>query len=445
MKKIISRYLLALSLTSLATPAFATDLVDIFQQAVDSDPVYQAAKSTRLSVHEQLPQSVAALLPNLSATASAATNNTNILTAAPATGLQTGSATYSSNGYAINLTQPLISFSDWMQVSKANATVKQADANFGAATQDLIIRVATAYFNVLQAQESLSYVQAQKAVTVRQLDQAKHRFNAGENAMTSVYDAQAAYDKAVAQEITAQNILRNNQEALRQLTGQTYSSLDSFKTAIPLLTPKPANIEQWITASTRQNLPLLAQGFAVQAARENIKVNFGGHLPTVDAVGSYGRTNGQVEGVNQTQSSAGIQVTIPLFAGGMVNSQVRQAQYDYQTATSNRENTYRSVIITTRQKYNDVLAGISKIKADRQTILSAQASLDSTEEGYKVGSSTMVDVLIAVQNLYNAKQALTLDEYNYLLSTLQLKQAAGTLSPNDLAEINKWLHRPKRA
>lgn len=430
-------------------PAFATDLMEIYQEATQYDQVFQAAKATRLSVGETLPQNIAPLLPQLSAIANTTGNYYNALVAPKTPPIlagdiptdNTGIKKYNSNGYTVTLTQPLINFNQWMLVSKAKATVNQANATFGAAAQALIIRVAQAYFNVLLAQDNLEFAQAQTKANAEKLKLAQQRYAVGMDAIASVNDAQAGYDRTYAQQIAAENNLRNANEALRQITGQTYSHLESFKTAIPLLTPRPYNVEDWVNAGAKQNLTLLAQRFATEAARENIKANFGNHLPTVSAVGTYGPNYGQQLGtVNAVQASAAIQVNVPLYQGGLVNSQVRQAEDDYATAAANRENAYRTVVVGVRQNYNNVMAGISKIKADQQAIVSAQSSLDSNTEQYKVGTSTMIDVLIALQNVYNAKQNYASDQYNYLLSTLQLKQAAGTLGPNDLAEINLWLH-----
>lgn len=439
----MKKYLLTLVLGCSVTPVWAADLMDVYQQAAQSDPVYQAAVSTRLSNREALPQSIAVLLPNISGTA----NTTGNRTAAAGSvnpNKPDGTYHYNSKGYTLTLNQPLINFSDWMQVSQAHYTAKEADATLAAAAQDLIMRVAQAYFNVLYAQDNLRYVQAEKAAYARQLDQEKARYSVGLDAITSVYNAQASYDAAVASEITAQNTLHDNQEALRQLTGQIYPSLDVLKIELPLLTPQPNNVEQWVDTATQHNAQLIASTYTMEAARQNIKINFGDHLPTLSAVGAYGRTSSNgpssTGAGNEDGRTIGLQLSVPIFSGGATSSQVRKAQDDFQTASANRENQYRQTMVTTRQKFNDVLAGISKVDADRQAILSAQSSLDSTEESFKVGTRTIVDVLNAEQALYQAKSNYSQDEYSYLVNTLLLKQAAGTLGPNDLVAINHWLH-----
>ncbi len=423
------------------TPIFAANLIDIYKAALNSDPTYQAAVSTRLSQREAIPQSVAALLPNISAQANISNNYQNI-TQPPTPGQPNGISNFQSQGYNISMRQSLINVNDWLAVKQANSTGKQADLTLAAAAQDLIFRVATAYFNVLSAQDTLRLTQAEKAADSKQLNQAQKRVQVGLDALTSVYEARAAYDKSVATEISAENTLRNNQEALRQLTGQTYSSIDSFAKKIPLQTPQPNHIEDWINAATQNNLKLMAARYGVEVAREKIKMQASGHLPNLSLIGNYGKTdtfNNVPSSLNKNGGTLGLELDVPLFAGGAVSSKTRQAQYDFQTASANLDNTYRLLIINTRQKYNDVLADISKIKAEQQAIKSAQLSLDSTEESYKAGTRTIVDVLIAQQNLYDTKRTAASDQYMYLLDTLLLKQDAGSLKPDDLVQINRLL------
>lgn len=428
--------------------AHATDLMDIYQQAAQSDPTYQAAVATRLANREAMPQSIANWLPSVSADANTTFNkNYTAVTNAPSQQQQNGQGgwqSYNSNGYTVTLSQTLFNFADVMRVVQARSTNKQADATLAAAAQDLMIRTATAYFKVLYAQDNLEFSKAQEAATGHQLDQVQQRFAVGMDAMATLENARATHDSAVAQVISAENDLLNSEEAMRQLTGRTYLALDGLKITIPLLTPEPNDVEQWVATAERQNVTLLAANYAETAARDAIKVNFAGHLPSVSAVGSYNKLNGQNQGaIFARGTSAGLQLNLPIFSGGLVNSQVRQAQDNFQVVSENRESAYRQTMIMARQEFNDVLSGISKLQADRQAVASHEASLDSTEEAFKVGTRTIIDVSLEIQALYQAKRNYSQDEYNYLLSTLQLKQAAGTLSPNDLAGINRWLHAQK--
>ena len=443
-RKLSNYFKLVLSIYLFFTPftaIFAADLIDIYNAALNSDPIYQAAVSTRLAQREAIPQSVAALLPNISARANISNNYQNI-TQPPSTGQPNGISNFQSQGYNISIRQPLINVNDWIAVKKARNTGKQADLTLAAAAQDLIFRVASAYFNVLSAQDTLKLTQAEKAADSKQLNQAQKRVQVGLDALTSVYEAKAAYDKSLAKEISAENTLRNNQEALRQLTGQNYSSIKPFAKDIPLQTPQPNNIEAWVNAATQNNLKLMAARYGVEISREKIKMQASGHLPSLSLIGNYGKTDtfkNAPSTFNKNGGTIGLELDVPLFSGGAVSSKTRQAQYDFQTAAANLDNTYRLLIIKTRQKYNDVLADISKIKAEQQAIKSAQLALDSTEESYKAGTLTIVDILIAQQNLYDAKRTAADDQYNYLLDTLLLKQAAGSLKPDDLVQINHLL------
>lgn len=448
--------LVALSIT---TPAqAAVDLMDIYMQALQNDQTYLAAQSTRLSTQEALPQSIAPLLPQISATADTMDTWERVVGVSPsvrAAAIQAasttggggaflpGSTNFNSNGYTLTISQTLINFTNWMQVSQASATVKQADATFAAAVQDLIVRTAKAYFDVLLAEDQLAATQAQKAASAKQLDQVQQRFNVGLDAITSVYDARAAYDADTALEIFDQNDLNNKKEALRRLTGQYYPSIEGLKIELPLITPQPADVEQWVMTAEKYNFTYMATRYATQAARANIKVQFGGHLPTLSAVGTYSRNNGQQQNpgtIDTIERTAALQLNLPIYSGGLVASQTRQAEDNYATAAANMLDQYRITVITTRQNYNNVMSGISQLKADRQAIISAQASVDSTEESFKVGTRTIVDVLLALQKLYNNKRVYAQDEYAYINNTLALKQAAGTLSAVDLKAINAWLH-----
>lgn len=442
--KLSNYFKLVLSIYLFFTPftaIFAVDLIDIYKAALNSDPIYQAAVSTRLAQREAIPQSVAALLPNISAQANISNNYQNI-TQPPSSGQPNGISNFQSQGYNITIRQPLINVNDWIALKQARNIGKQADLTLAAAAQNLIFRVASAYFNVLSAQDTLKLTRAEKAAVSKQLNQAQKRVQVGLDALTSVYEAKAAYDKSLAKEIIAENTLRNNQEALRQLTGQNYSSIKSFAKDIPLQTPHPNDIEAWINAATQNNLKLMAARYGVEVSREKIKMQASGHLPSLSLIGSYGKTdafNNAPSTFNKNGGTLGLELDVPLFSGGAVSSKTRQAQYNFQTAAANLDNTYRMLIINTRQKYNDVLADISKIKAEQEAIKSAQLSLNSTEESYKAGTRTIVDILIAQQNLYDAKRAAASDQYNYLLDTLLLKQAAGSLKPNDLIQINHLL------
>ncbi|MFU8797942.1 MAG: TolC family outer membrane protein, partial [Gammaproteobacteria bacterium] len=341
-------------------------------------------------------------------------------------------------------------FASWMTVRKASAQVKQADAMYGASMQDLMLRVATAYFNVLQAEDNLRITQAQKKLLIKQLDEAKQRYEVGVSTMTNVFNAQASHDLSAAQEINDKNVVNTRYESLRGITGKRYPHLSQLKTVIPLITPNPADINKWVDAARQQNLTLRASRFAADAARENIKIQAGGHVPTLSATGGY--TANQVGGqssqpgigsIPKESSAAGLVLNVPIFQGGLVLSHVRQAQYHYQQATADMEFNHESIVTATRQTYMSVLADISKIEADQATIKSNQSALASNKAAYRAGLMTNTDVLTTQKALFDAQRQYAADQYTYLTDTLRLKQLAGTLNEKDLQIINRWLATPQ--
>lgn len=441
MKKILFGVLTSLAFVQCA---YADDLLQVYQQALGNDPVIQAAKATRDASMEALPQSVATLLPNISATAQTTSVHTSSRSAALAEGGRGAGddESFNQHDYTLTLTQPIFNFQSWMQVRAASASSKQAQATYNAALQDLIIRVSTAYFNVLNAQDALTYTAAQETAVANQLKQIKERYQVGLDTMTNVYQAQADYDSLVAARIAAQNNVQNSMEALRVITGRTYDSLTPLSSTVPLITPEPASPEQWIIAGEKNNWTLLAARYATQAAKEKIRVSYAGHFPTVNAVGSY--QNGNDVGVapvdkTQWESQVGVQVSLPLFSGGAVVSQTRQAQDQYVAAGDQMESSRRQVVLQTQQAFNNVVAGISKIDADKIAVTSSVSALDSTQAGYKAGTKTLLDVLTAEENVYQAKTSLSSDLYSYISNTLALKQAAGSLCGADVVGINHWL------
>lgn len=455
MKKEFFKIICFASALCLSEPLMAAeaDLSEVYRQAACSDSIFRAAWSTMFSTQEAVPQSFAGILPTLSATGYDQGSITNTTAIAGFGGLTPdqiaagqrsplGINRFNTNNYTINLSQPLFNATNWFRIGSSIQIHKAALAIFCDAAQELIIRVATAYFDVLLAQDNLIYTHAQQAANYEALYMTEERYKAGLDTLTSVYNAKASYDTINSQEITAENTLRNNLEVLQQITGRPYCSIEGLKIEIPLLLPCPFCAQEWVNASTQNNKKLESKRYEANAAQENIKVFFGGHLPTVSAIASYGRTSNQYQ--TYTQGSAGVQINVPIYQGGYVSSQVRQAQDDYSTAVSEMETAYREATTKTRQSFNDVLSGITRIEADRITLISSKNSVQTTIESFKVGTRTIVDVLIAQQQLYQTRLNYSKDQYTYLLDTLKLKRAAGILCPKDLVFLNCWLHGPNQ-
>ena len=284
--------------------------------------------------------------------------------------------------------------------------------------------------------------QANKNANERQLEQTKQRFDVGLIAITDVHEAQAAYDLTVAQEIEAENQVSSAQEALSELTGQPHKGLANLTDKMELITPDPTNIESWSNTALQQNFALIAAEFAVKAAQEEVKLQRSGHYPTLDLTASHGYTDigGGSLGARKTDDDTiGIELSVPLYRGGGVNSRVRQAIQLLEQAQDNLEQQRRATLRQSRDAYKNTLAAIKRVKAFNQAVISAQSALDATEAGLEVGTRTTVDVLNSRQELFLARQNYARSRYDYLLNTLQLKQAAGSLTLSDVQEINRWL------
>lgn len=423
--------------------ASAENLEDIYKLAIQNDQTFQNATATRQAAAEALPQAMAALFPQISGQANSAMNRqwTQYQSAA----LPSNTAKYNSKGYQLNLTMPLIDFADWYTVSEQKAAVKAADATYADAAQSLIIRTAQAYFGVLQAEDTLRNTQTNKDLLAKQLAQAKARYSVGVDALTSVYNAQAAYDTAVATEIADQSALYAAYQNLQVMTGKPIDRLSRLTDKLPLLQPIPSDLSAWQKAAENRNFGLLALRYTADSNREGVKLQNAGHLPTLSTVNSYiynhqTANNGSTAGDATTNSSIGLQVNVPIFAGGQVLSQTRQAQDEYVEAMTNLELDRRQVVASTFQTYSNILSGISKIKADRAAIKSSNSALQSDQAAYQAGTMTIVDVLQAVNNLYTAQQTYTADQYAYLINTLTLKQLAGNLTNIDVTAMNQWLN-----
>jgi outer membrane protein len=426
--------------------AQAVDLKTVLKDAQNQDPTYQQARANYKAEAATLDQSFAALLPNLALTGSWLTGPTTTKTDIGFNG--NGSTIDATNNnttlaYTLTLTQPLINFTAFQTYGQTKLAVKAAAANYAAAEQNLIMRVAQAYFNILQEQEILRYTNAQKTALYRQLQVAQQRYKVGLDPITSVYDAKAQYDSTRAAYIAAQNDVDTAKENLREITGQLYPKLSALRQDIPLVSPAPNDIDSWTKKAEQQNLAFIAQRFNTQAVHQGVKIAFSGHFPTVLLTGTYsnaGYTDNDTKTNNNVASTAyGLSVTLPIFSGGGVNAATNAAQYNYEAQLALLEFDHRQLVANTRQIYLSIVAEISQIEADKEAVKSAYAALESNEAGYKVGTQTIVDVLNAQTTLYQAENNYTEDRFAYVNNLLALKQAVGTLNEQDIDEINTWL------
>lgn len=419
----------------------AADLLDVYQQALENDPAFKQAYSTYMSNTEAIPQARAALYPQLTINSLAGRTLQNV--SLGSTGYHLG---YNATQWQVNTSQAIFNYQAWAQVKQAKASVKAAQATFNDAAQDLLRRCAKAYFQVLLARDTLSFAEAKKRANKRQLEQAEQRFEVGLDAITSVYEAKAAYDLSIAEVIAAQNAQINENENLRKLTNHLYDYLAPLRDSrIPLIKPEPDNVDEWINTGINQNYKLSSAKYNLESSRENIKNQAAASWPVVSLQSNTTQTHNNVDAssffapTKQTIANLGFNLSFPVFQGGLVQSKTRQAQYDFQSTSEQLESVYRDVVVNSRIAFNTIVDGISKVKADRQTIISQQNSLESTEAQFQVGTRTMVDVVNAQQRLFDAQRQLAQDQYNLINSILDLKYLAGTLNVQDLEEINSWL------
>ena len=430
--------LLGSLLLGLSTPAWTDDLVTVYQLALEADPQYQAAIEAHNAALEVIPQSRAALLPNIAITGDVSRNRFDPR--------KSGDTTYSTNQtYSVGLRQPLYQRERWLQLEQADNRVVQADATLLAAQQDLLLRVATRYFLVLGAQDNLAFVEADKDAIARTLDQAKQRFDVGLAAITDTLEAQARYDIAVSDAINADRLLDDTREALRELTGELPVAPEVLKAEIPLLAPEPVDQDTWVSAAVEQNPLMLAARAATAVAKQEIQVQNSGHYPTVDMVADYSYRDTEFGGftpLERNDSAIGVQLNLPLYQGGLVSSQTRQSRYQYNEAREEQVKQLRATERQTRDNYRGVISGISKVEALQHAVLSNEKAVEAAETGFEVGTRAIVDVLDAQRELLRARRDYARSRYDYLLDTLRLKQAAGILHETDLVQMNQWLEDP---
>jgi outer membrane protein len=435
---------LPLLLALLWSPALfaATDLLQMYQEALIQDPGLQSAKSAQIAGQEALPQGRALLLPSVSLSAN--TQYNDVETQYSGTSILSGARRkYNSNGYSVDLTQPLFRAKNFAQYAQSKFSVEQSDALFAAAQQDLILRVSQAYFDVLLAQYNVTLSQAQKEAISEQLAQAKRNFEVGTATITDTHDAQARYDLTVAQEISAQNNLEISRNALLQIIGRQPGELATVRSDLPLVPPDPASMEEWVEKAVQNNAEVVIARATLQIATEEVNKARGGHFPTIDIVASYsdGTVGGGTFGANdQTSKVVGLQLNLPIFQGGATSSAVRQAVANQEKARQDLDVTQRRIAQTARQSYLGVTSGIAQVKALQQAVISNQSSFDSTQLGLEVGVRTSVDLLNARQQLFGARRDLAQALYNYILSRLRLSAAGGALTEADVQQINGWLN-----
>jgi outer membrane protein len=435
--------ILLIALAAAAQPAAAEDLLQVFRDSQRYDATFSAARNTLAAGRERLPQGRALLLPTLGLSANTTRSRLDVDSSEPALS-PSFIRSPDSSGYTLTFTQPIFRRQNWLQYQQGEYQVRQAEATFGQASQDLIVRVAQAYFDVLGQYDTLTLVRAQKAATSEQLAQAKRNFEVGTATITDTHEAQARYDLIAAQEIAAQNDLQARRRQLQLIAGKEYTDLKPLRSDIKLTPPNPDNVETWAELAEKQSYTVLAQEAAAEVASLEAKRASAGHLPTLDFVAQYGQSTESASTVSSigrdiNSSSLGLQLQLPIFQGGSVTSREREAAALYQRSKDDVDNSRRTAVLTARQLFLSTLNGITQVAALEQAKVSSQSALDSNKLGYEVGIRINIDVLNAQQQLYSTERDLALARYNTILNNLRLKAASGTLREEDLEETNRAL------
>ncbi len=453
----------------------AENLLEVYQTAVRNDPVIREAEARRMASLEAKPQARALLLPQVSVGGQIYTANfegestsqqLNQTTGQPVTiGYNSTTDVSQYWDYSAELSQTVFRWDQWQALKRADAQVAVAEANYRAAQQDLLVRVSQSYFNVLAAEDTLAAADASLQAFSRQLEQAEKRFEVGLIAITDVQEARAAHDSATAGVIAAKRALASANEALREITGDTYATLVKPADDMPLDQPQPLDEDGWVKKALDDNLAVIAARLDSEIAASNVKIAEAGHMPTVDLFASYGQTDRQADQTNQafdptgstgintdkvrspadsnsTTDVVGLRVNIPVFAGGGTRSKVREQVYLQRAAREKLEGTMRSAERQTRDAYLGVLAEKARVQALQQSVKSSQTALEATEAGFEVGTRTTVDVLDARRRLFEAQRDYARSRYDYLINIVKLKSAVGSMAPADLSSINGFLTQP---
>ncbi len=438
--KMAASVLLALGISA---QAHAADLLEIYHAAQSQDAVFASARATQQAGLEKLTQGRSLLLPSVNLNANTTYNDVNTQYKG-ATIFPSGDKRYNSHGYGVSVVQPLFREQNWAAYNESELQVAMSEAQFKLAEQDIILRSAQAYFDVLIAQDTVQLTAAQKSAIAQQLEQAKRNFEVGTATITDTHEAQARYDLILAQELVAANNLEVKQRTLQQLINGNVTQLNTLGAAFKLETPDPADAQKWVADAQQGNYQIALAQAAYQLAEKEVDRNRGGHLPTVDLVANYSKNTANNSsfgiGTETTATAVGVQLNMPLFQGGATQSRWREAEANREKAKQDLESTRRNVELQTRQAYLGVVNGIAQVQALQQALKSSESLLEASKLGQEVGVRTSLDVLNAQQQLFSTRRDLFQAQYNYLVSHLSLKAAAGSLDEADLSHVNQALH-----
>jgi len=430
----MKRLVLTLAAMGFVAGAQAIDLKSVFQQAVSNDPQLAAELAAANAGAQAQGLAGQAIMPTVTLTAETGTVNVEV---------GSNETEGDKTSYGVTLAQPLLAPESWYGYGAASAATDAAELQARQAEQDVVVRVAEAYFNVLRANAGLAAAKATEAAVKRQLEQTEQRFKVGLIAITDVHEAQAQYDSAMVDLITAETQLDIAYEALAVLTGERYDRINPLKEQIPLVGPAPADRTHWEQKALGQNLDVLIAQKNQLAAQRQHKSKVSAHLPSVNLIGSYAvsedETSATTQGAEVTSTYVGVQLSMPIFSGGATWAGQKEAYYNRQAAEKGLEAAQRGTSLTVRNLYRTLEADIARVKARKQAMVSAQSAMEATQTGYEVGTRNIVEVLTAQRAVFGAQFNYAAARYDYVVNLLKFRQAVGELSSADIDEVNSWL------
>lgn len=431
------RFLL-MSLLACSMSVQAMDLLESYDLAMQNDPTLQEAEETRNAVLESRPQSLARLLPSLSLVGGINANRydtTNTFAQS-----QFGLQYFWDSNVSLKLSQPIYHHDYWVQLDQSDNQIAQAEAEYVAEQQNLLLRTAKAYFGVLLAQNSLEYANAEQQTVERQVQEMQRRLMLGAASIDELQEAQSGYDQARAISIEAQRELQAAQTALTEIIGPADHELNPLRPDIKPLLPEPDQMDDWMTLARQNNLALIAAQHRAEVARKTIEIQFAGHLPTLDLVGNLATTDtDRTQGVEANSQTIGVQMNMPLYLGGSVDSKVRQAQHQFEAARKHIDKQRRAAERQAQDAFQGIASTIDQIKALESAQRSTEITVEAIQKGLQVGSRSMSELLLVNRNLFRVRRDHAKAKYDYIVNCLTLKQAAGMLVRGDLELVNAWL------
>ncbi|WP_017429847.1 TolC family outer membrane protein [Vreelandella jeotgali] len=425
-----------------AVPAWSADLLTITRDALDSNAALESAEAVTESTRAAREAEQGNLLPQIRAEGSVAhSEQFERQTRSGPAGAGNQDDSVNSASFTLEATQALFDALDSREVTRAERQVDQQVYQLAATEQEVLINVASAYFEILRAHEILEARRAQERAIGRQLEQAKEQFDVGLIAVTEVEEAQARFDQSRAERIAAQSNLQVRFEALERLTGERYSSIEALADEVPVKAPVPDDRQHWVELAIEKNPRVLASQAGIEVSESNVDIARAGRLPEVNAFARYNHDDNDADGVDgyNAEGQVGVQLSLPIYTGGTTTANIRRNTYQLKSSQYDFEDQRRETVQQVRSRYTQVSNDVSTVEARRQAVVSNQSALDATRAGYEVGTRNIVDVLDAEQNLYNAMADYASARYDYVINLLTLRQQSGVLDEKALEKINGWL------